>query len=179
MMLMPCGPSAVPTGGAGVALPAGSSSLRTARTFFLPIPLLVHLLDLQEVELDRRFASEHVDQHLELALLRVHLVDLAVEVGERSIDHTHRLADLELDADLGRFLLHLLLDRPHLFFLERNRAVRGPAEAGTAGSVADHEPRLVRHRHPNQDVAREDPLLKVAALAVLDLYLVFHRDEDL
>ena len=33
MMLMPCGPSAVPTGGAGVALPAGSWSVRTMRTF--------------------------------------------------------------------------------------------------------------------------------------------------
>src|SRR5216683_2453315 len=34
MMLMPCGPNAVPTGGAGVARPACSSSLSTARTFF-------------------------------------------------------------------------------------------------------------------------------------------------
>ena len=33
MMLMPCGPSAVPTGGAGVALPAGSWRVRTMRTF--------------------------------------------------------------------------------------------------------------------------------------------------
>src|SRR5256885_15043079 len=115
MMLMPCGPSAVPTGGAGVALPACSSSLRTARTFFLPIGPLVHLLDLEQVELDGRLASEHVDEHLELALLGVDLVDLAVEVGEGSIDHAHRLADLELDADLRRLLLHLLLDRPYLF----------------------------------------------------------------
>ena len=32
-MLMPCGPSAVPTGGAGVALPAGSCRVRTVRIF--------------------------------------------------------------------------------------------------------------------------------------------------
>ena len=32
-MLMPCGPSAVPTGGAGVALPAGSCRVRTMRIF--------------------------------------------------------------------------------------------------------------------------------------------------
>src|SRR5712664_1003849 len=117
MMLMPCGPSAVPTGGAGVALPAGSSSLRTALTFFLLIPIytvLVDLLDLQQVELDRRLAAEHVDQHLQLALLRVDLVDLAVEVGERSVHDPHGLADLELDPDLGGFLLHLLLDRADL-----------------------------------------------------------------
>src|SRR5437868_13777193 len=122
MMLMPCGPSAVPTGGAGVALPACSSSFSTARTFFLPISL-VDLFHLQQVELDGRLAPEHVDQHLQLALLGVDLVDLAVEVGERSIDHAYRLADLELDPDLRSFLPHLLLDRSHLFFLERHRAV--------------------------------------------------------
>src|SRR5690349_8564276 len=112
MMLIPCGPKAVPTGGAGVARPACSSSFNTARIFFLLIepgdsprpsiyvPALVDLLDLEQVELHRSLATEHVDQHLELALLRVDLVHLAVEVGERSVDHAHRLADLELDADL-------------------------------------------------------------------------------
>ena len=34
MMLMPCGPSAGPTGGAGLALPAGSCSLTIPVTFF-------------------------------------------------------------------------------------------------------------------------------------------------
>src|SRR3989442_15609916 len=34
MILTPCGPSAVPTGGAGVALPAGICSLTWAVTFF-------------------------------------------------------------------------------------------------------------------------------------------------
>src|SRR5690606_10428294 len=34
MMLTPCGPSAVPTGGAGVAWPAWSCTLTTAATFF-------------------------------------------------------------------------------------------------------------------------------------------------
>ena len=40
MMFTPCGPSAVPTGGAGFAAPAGHCSLTTAVTFFA-IPLLV------------------------------------------------------------------------------------------------------------------------------------------
>src|SRR5438093_1933086 len=100
MMLMPCGPSAVPTGGAGVALPACSSSLSTARTFFLLIGALVDLLDLEQIQLDGSLAPEHVDQHLELALLGVDLVDLAMEVGEWTVDHADRLADCELDADL-------------------------------------------------------------------------------
>src|ERR1700712_1117125 len=37
MMLMPCGPSAVPTGGAGVAPPAGIWILTTAASFFFAI----------------------------------------------------------------------------------------------------------------------------------------------
>src|ERR1041384_4873981 len=40
MMLMPCGPSAVPTGGAGFALPAGICSLTNPVAFFA-IELLV------------------------------------------------------------------------------------------------------------------------------------------
>src|ERR1035437_878751 len=135
MMLMPWGPSAVPTGGAGVAFPACSSSFRTARIFFLLIgvgpslPYLcpcgsVNLLDLEQVELDRGLSPKHVDEHLELALFGVDLVHLAVEVRERSVDHAYRLADLELDPDLGRFLLHLLLNRPDLLLLKGYGAVR-------------------------------------------------------
>src|ERR1700760_2088913 len=46
MMLTPCGPSAVPTGGAGVAWPAGSCTLTRAATLFLlggifSVPFLV------------------------------------------------------------------------------------------------------------------------------------------
>src|SRR5687768_12004598 len=36
MMLTPCGPRAVPTGGAGFAAPAGTCSLTKAVTFLLP-----------------------------------------------------------------------------------------------------------------------------------------------
>src|ERR1039458_282826 len=42
MMLMPCGPSAGPTGGAGLALPAWSCSLTMPETFFaMTVPLLL------------------------------------------------------------------------------------------------------------------------------------------
>src|SRR5271168_1206638 len=86
----PCGPSAVPTGGAGVAEPASSWIFTTASTFFfggivlvLPLPLRsvcsslsarrLELGDLAEFELDRGLPAEDVDQHLELELV---LVDL-------------------------------------------------------------------------------------------------------
>src|SRR5204862_5406886 len=41
MMFTPCGPSAVPTGGAGVALPAGICSFTEAVTFFAIVNLIV------------------------------------------------------------------------------------------------------------------------------------------
>jgi hypothetical protein len=41
MMFTPCGPRAVPTGGAGVAFPAGNCNFTVACTFFaIEIPLL-------------------------------------------------------------------------------------------------------------------------------------------
>src|SRR2546430_6850471 len=108
-MLMPCGPSTVPTGGAGVALPASSSIFSTARTFFFAICPLVHLFHLQQVQLHRGLAAEHVDEDLQLALLGGDLVDLAQEGPARPLDDPPALADLELDPDRG-FLLDLLQD---------------------------------------------------------------------
>src|SRR5215472_3597614 len=185
MMLTPCGPRAVPTGGAGVALPAWSSIFSVARIFFFAIGLLwppsaglVDLLHLEQVQLHRRLAAEHVHQYLQLALLGVDLVDLAQEVREGPVHHAHALANLELDADL-RLLLDLLQDRTELDLLQGDGLVAGAHEAGHAGRVAHDVPRLVRHDHLDQDVAGEDPLLDMPALAVLDLDLVLHRDEHL
>src|ERR1035437_912938 len=99
--------------------------------------LLVQPLDLEQVELDRRLATEHVDQDLELALVGLDLVGL-----------------------------------------ERDRLVAAAHERGHAGGVADDVPRLVGHLHVGQDVAREDALLDVAALAVLDLDDFLGRNQD-
>src|SRR6476619_65300 len=71
MIATPCGPSAVPTGGAGVAAPAGIWILTIAATFFFAIrclenlgrTILSELGDLAEFELDRRLPAEDVDQH--------------------------------------------------------------------------------------------------------------------
>src|SRR6266542_2033050 len=43
MMLIPCGPRAVPTGGAGFALPAGICSLTNPIAFFAMLLLDVHV----------------------------------------------------------------------------------------------------------------------------------------
>src|SRR5579883_272604 len=118
MMLIPCGPSAGPTGGAGLALPAASWSLTIPVTFLamtvlLPVAFVVAsalraldpLLHLGEVELDRRGASEDRDLDAELLLVGLDLLDRAREVGERAVDDADLVARLERHARLG-------LDRP-------------------------------------------------------------------
>src|SRR3989338_3402959 len=74
---------------------------------------LLCLLHLTEFQFDRRHASENGHRHLELVLLEVHVLDRAVEILERSVNHAHLLAGGEGKLRLGLFhaLLHLLHDR--------------------------------------------------------------------
>src|SRR5436309_9390479 len=80
MMLIPCWPSAGPTGGAGLACPAFACSLIVVRTFFAMSGLSLsgscagglrarggrsELLDLVEADLDGRLAAEDGDEDLQ------------------------------------------------------------------------------------------------------------------
>src|SRR5262245_63185728 len=71
MMLTPCWPRAGPTGGAGLALPAGICSLTIAWTFFA----MSDALHLVVLELDGRQPPEDRDHDLELAPVRAHVLD--------------------------------------------------------------------------------------------------------
>src|SRR5918996_1204657 len=95
MMLPPCWPRAGPTGGAGLAAPAGICNLIMVRTFFA-MAWSLDLLHLVVVDLDRGLAAEDRDQDLELGGVLIDLGDLAGEVGQRAGDHLDRLADREL-----------------------------------------------------------------------------------
>src|ERR671928_1312391 len=109
MMLTPCWPSAGPTGGAGVAAPALIWSLMTAVNRFLggmtsfsctrgrSVGDRSDFRDLGERQLDRRLPAEDRDEHLQLLLLGVDLVDGGREGGERAVHDGDRLADLEVD----------------------------------------------------------------------------------
>src|SRR3954464_8341171 len=94
MILTPWGPSAVPTGGAGVAFPAAIWSFTIAVTFFAMFPLpqrtqpslylplcpqWLNFLYLQKIEFDGRRAAEDRHHHLQRVLVEIHLVDHAVE----------------------------------------------------------------------------------------------------
>src|ERR1700722_5372375 len=123
MMLTPCGPSAVPTGGAGVAWPAFSWTLTSAATFFFlgaiepesslaGVLLELNLADLIERKLNRGLPAEDRDEHLELLGVGVDLAHRGRERRERPVHDGHRLAHLEVDGRgphglglLGRLLL--------------------------------------------------------------------------
>src|SRR3990167_3374116 len=81
-MFTPWGPSAVPTGGAGFAAPAGSWSLSVVLIgFAIMIVLILKFLHLDRVELDGRLAAEHAHHDLDLALHEI--VDLFLRERRR------------------------------------------------------------------------------------------------
>src|SRR5579864_4620020 len=111
MMFRPCGPSAVPTGGAGVALPAGSCSLMVVCIFLamsLPQILLnpsrsrgregrnsAQLFDAGKIEFDRSRAAEYRYGNFQAAVIVVDLLDVAVKICERAIHDAHLFVALE------------------------------------------------------------------------------------
>src|SRR3954468_18364280 len=210
MMLTPCWPSAGPTGGAGVAAPALIWSLMTAVNRFLGGMTSFYrwwfssyrgrqgasdLADLVERQLDGRLAAEDGNQHLQLLLLGVDLVDGGGEVREGAVHDGDRLADLEVhDGDrsrdgpggglaaggtrgLRRGGGHQDLD--NLVDGQRRGPRGGTDEARDARGVADGAPRLVVELHPDQQVAGQDLAVDLRALAVLDLGDLFGGHLDL
>src|SRR5579859_306138 len=176
MMLTPCGPRAVPTGGAGVAAPAGSCTLTMDLSFLRggidPVPDSVfelrrlvglELRYLVERELDGRLAAEDGHEYLELLGDRVDLVHGRRERRERAVHNGNRLARLVFRRRLlggGRLRRGRSLgrgrgeQRRHLAERQRRRLARQADEAGDARGVPDHGPGLVGQFHPDQDVAR-------------------------
>src|SRR2546429_454699 len=125
MMFTPCWPSAGPTGGAGVAWPAGHRSGKVLTSFFFGGMAVflglgwwvlsreprrtvrrgrtvqgtatgLYLGDLVEVELDRGLPAEDRDQYLQLLLVGVDLADRGRQRRERAVGHRHRVTDLEV-----------------------------------------------------------------------------------
>src|SRR5512144_1502459 len=88
MILTPCWPSAGPTGGDGLALPAGICSFTIACTFFA----MSEPFDLVVLELDRGQPPEDGDHDLQLSALGVQVVDGSLEVDEWPLDHPNLVA---------------------------------------------------------------------------------------
>src|SRR5471030_1618471 len=90
MMLTCAWPSAGPTGGAGVALPASICNFTWVCTFLIggisdkPFSSN-YFFNLAKLELDRGRPAEDGDHYLQRLAVLVDFVDHAVEIGERSV----------------------------------------------------------------------------------------------
>src|SRR5580698_4844256 len=83
MMLTPCWPRAGPTGGAGLACPAGICNLICPVIFFAIKNL--RFLHLPVLALDRCVAAKNIDRHLQFPALRLDLLDHSAEIQERPV----------------------------------------------------------------------------------------------
>src|SRR5712692_4390164 len=107
MMFTPAWPRAGPTGGAGVAFPAGIWSLICPTTFFISC-LRSEFFHLQEVQLHRGGPAEDGDHDLEGVAVQVDLLHHSLEVREGAVDDANALPPLE--GVLRLRLLDRLLD---------------------------------------------------------------------
>src|SRR5712664_910311 len=176
MMLTPCWPRAGPTGGDGLAFPAVICSFTIAWTFFA----MLEPLHLVVLELDGREAPEDRHHDLELAALRVEVVDRALEVHERSLDDPHLVALLEGRLELGLFrpLLHLLEDPLDLLGGQGHGLGARADEARHLRRRAHEVPRVVGQLHLHEQVAGKELLLRLDLLALPDLAHLLRGHDD-
>src|ERR1700690_72692 len=143
MMLTPCWPSAGPTGGAGLAWPAGICNLMMPVTFFA-INFYTDFTDFRELARSRllranpcnpclcffnlpvfqfhgRIPPKNVDRHLQLSAFGIDFLDHAAEVQERAVVDLDRFAHFKIDLRLFRLLRGGNLRLDGLDFLARSR----------------------------------------------------------
>src|SRR6266850_6162920 len=105
-MILTCAcPSAGPTGGAGVALPAAIWSFTDPVAFFAMMPFrlhscLSHLLHLPKLQLHRSRAPEDRDHDFQSLAILVNLIHNARKRSERPFAYPHCFVLLELDLKL-------------------------------------------------------------------------------
>src|SRR5688572_24095209 len=176
MILTPCWPSAGPTGGEGLALPAVICSFTIAWTFFA----MSEPFDLVVLELDRREATEDGHHHLQLAALGIEVVDGALEIDEGALDDPHLVPLLEGGLELGLLgtLLHLPQDGLDLFRRQRDGLGARPDEPRDLGRRPHQVPGVIGHLHLDEQVPGKELLLRLDLLALADLANLLVRDHD-
>src|ERR1700675_3443942 len=146
MMLTCAWPSAGPTGGAGVALPAAICNFTDPVIFLTAIVVsLCRLFHLAEFQLDRCGASEDGDHHLQGLAVLVDLVHHAGEAGEGAFGDLDCLVLLELHLEPRLVFAHRhpVDDLVDLFLGERRGIVRRAHKAGHPGRGLHHMPYVV------------------------------------
>src|ERR1700733_6062566 len=99
MMFTPCGPSAVPTGGAGVAFIAGNCNFTVACTFFailFPCPYkrrvrvaLRDFLYLREIQFHWRRAPKNCYRNFQRRPVGIHFFHHPGKIRERTFANSH------------------------------------------------------------------------------------------
>src|SRR5699024_2958847 len=138
------------------------------------------LLDLTEIELDRRGATKNGDGHADLAFFVVDFLDAAVEVGKGAFLDAYGLADLEEDLGTGLFdaFFHLRKDLLDFAIGNGRRTVAGtPQETGDTVGAFDQVPGFVGKIHFDQHVAGKDTAFRNGLAAVLDFDDLFGGHE--
>src|SRR3989344_480113 len=100
MMGTPCWPKTGPTGGAGVASPAGRLILRTILTFLATV-FGLYLFNLEEVEFDGGFPAKDTDQDTQFAVGLVDTFDAAQKVGEGAVGNLDGFAQRKVGLVFG------------------------------------------------------------------------------
>src|SRR5436190_3757448 len=181
MMFTPCWPRAGPTGGAGVALPAGICNFTYPITFFA-ILVLFHL---EEVEFNRRGPAEDRHHDFQRVPVGIHVVHDAVKIGERTIDDPDVLSLFECQFRLGpvrrsRDFINNLLD---LLIAKGRWALPGTNKSRHPRSVLHGMPCLIAGFallvcfHLDENVTGIEHLLRDDALPTAYLNHLFGRYE--
>src|SRR5882724_6796689 len=206
MMLTPWGPSAVPTGGAGVALPAASCNLIVVCIFFggmflypkflsfLPdsnpaqpaakkLPprkiALVQLLDTRKIKFHRSRTPENRDRNLQPAVVVVDLFHRAVEIREWPVHNPHLLIAFVNHFWLRTILrrMHAVDDAVHLRIRQRRRRSCRTYETRHPRCISHDVPGVLVEVHFNQHVARIGHPRRNHLLAATHFHDIFHRNQ--
>src|SRR3989344_3289884 len=176
-MLIPVGPSAVPTGGAGVAFPAGSCIFNIRVTFFA-ILFYLYPLYLIRFEFHWSLAAEHRNHDFNLSARFVNFPDLALQILERAVNDEYGVVDGEVDGVLGHAFVHLREDAVHFRLGERHRLVRRTDESRNLRRVAHDAPCIICRDHVDEYVPGEYLLAHLGLAPTLYFYLLFHWNDD-
>src|SRR5215469_3277288 len=176
-------PSAGPTGGAGVALPAAICNFTDPVTFFAiilpnlelrgkgyPHPLrrlrrlLLHLL---EFEFHRRRTPENRDHDFQGLAILIDLIDHTRKGGKGPFGDPHRLVLLELHFELGLVLrlAGFINDVLNFLFRKRRGLLSGTDKSGNPRRRLHHVPDVVIHVHFHQHIAGIEHALDGVLLA--------------
>src|SRR5271157_2542318 len=187
-MILTCAcPSAGPTGGAGVALPAAICNFTEPVAFFARMPFPIYLkcrdgachvstrslrdfFHLPKFQFHRSRSPEDGDHHFQSLAIFVHVVDHAGKSSERAFADANHLALFEFDLEfrLVPAVGHFINDVIDFFFRQRSRLLSGAHKSGNPRRRLHHVPDVIVHVHLHQHVAGIEHALRGVLLAATD-----------